>query len=571
MSFLTEAELAASSWQAYERAVVRLLHLEGCSGVRLVGQSNDKGADVIAHRGGRRWLVQVKHQRSRVGVSVIDDTLAALRFYDAQVPVVVASNGFVEAVYDAKLSLQREGVPLQIWDNARVAHRIAKTGGEPSACPVGLREYQQEAIRLLGDSFEGAGERRAMVVLATGLGKTTVAAEWLRRARIKQPQLRTLAVAHTNALVLQLERSFWPFLAPEESTVVWTGSDKPPRPLLDRSPFVFATLDTASAAASRGELEGIDVLLIDECHHVGPAMYQAIIDELSAGEPGGTFLAGLTATPWRPDEVELEKYFGAPLVSIDIVQGLRQGFLSEVDYRLYTDNVDWDALAMLPDGPLSPKDINRTLFIEEWDDAVVHELQRAWATIENPRCIVFCKTIKHALRMRDRVNALGFAVAESIHSGSGPHKMAPHERNLVLSRFDEGEIQVVCAVDIFNEGIDVPDVNIVVFQRVTHSRRIFIQQLGRGLRLSPGKTSVVVLDFVSDVRRFAAGLEMKDRLSAGTPGQIRLNNKVTFRRSAEDDPAAEGFLREWLEDIAAIEEAEDDSSVLRYPPAFGNR
>ena len=107
-------------------------------------------------------------------------------------------------------------------------------------------------------------------------------------------------------------------------------------------------------------------------------MYQRIIDTLRAGEPDGTFLAGLTATPWRPDEVELEAYFGAPLVSVDIVQGLRQGFLSQVDYRLFTDNIDWDALSRFPKGALSPKDVNRTLFIEEWDDAVVHELRRTW-------------------------------------------------------------------------------------------------------------------------------------------------------------------------------------------------
>src|SRR3954465_1592567 len=106
--------------------------------------------------------------------------------------------------------------------------------------------------------------------------------------------------------------------------------------------------------------------------------------------------------------------------------------------------------------------------------------------------------------------------------------MAPHERNLVLSKFEEGEIQAMCAVDIFNEGVDVPDVNIIVFQRVTHSRRIFIQQLGRGLRLADDKTKVIVLDFVSDIRRFAAGLELKDQLSANVPGNQWGPRRVTL-------------------------------------------
>ena len=96
--------------------------------------------------------------------------------------------------------------------------------------------------------------------------------------------------------------------------------------------------------------------------------------------------------------------------------------------------------------------------------------------------------------------------------------MAPYERNRVLSDFHDGTVDVVCAVDIFNEGVDVPDVNIIVFQRVTHSRRIFIQQLGRGLRLAPGKEKVIVLDFVSDIRRFAAGLDLKDKLETASDG-----------------------------------------------------
>ena len=107
--------------------------------------------------------------------------------------------------------------------------------------------------------------------------------------------------------------------------------------------------------------------------------------------------------------------------------------------------------------------------------------------------------------MCDRINSLGFCAAAAIFSQTATGRaMEPYERNRILSDFHDGAIDVVCAVDIFNEGVDVPDVNIIVFQRVTDSRRIFVQQLGRGLRLAPGKDKVIVLDFVSDVRRFAA-------------------------------------------------------------------
>lgn len=147
--------------------------------------------------------------------------------------------------------------------------------------------------------------------------------------------------------------------------------------------------------------------------------------------------------------------------------------------------------------------------------------------------------------------------------------MSQYQRNRILSDFADGVINVVCAVDIFNEGIDVPDVNILVFQRVTHSRRIFIQQLGRGLRISEGKDKVIVLDFVSDIRRFAAGLSLKDSLANTdrTPTRIDLPNKVTFMKVGGEDPQTESFLRQWLDDVVAIANSdEEDESVLKFPP-----
>jgi superfamily II DNA or RNA helicase len=302
-------------------------------------------------------------------------------------------------------------------------------------------------------------------------------------------------------------------------------------------------------------------------------MYSNIIDSTVAGKEGGPFLIGLTATPWRPDEKDLEEYFGAPSVCVDMVTGLKRGFLSNVDYRMYTDNINWDALEQFPNTRLSPKQINRTLFITQWDDGVVYELQKAWKEQKNPRAIVFCGTIDHAITMRDRINSLGFANAEAIYSQSSAGvSMTVYERSKTLCDFHDGTVNIICAVDIFNEGVDVPDVNIIVFQRVTHSRRIFIQQLGRGLRLAEDKDKVIVLDFVSDIRRFAAGISLKDVLneenaSAQRRGvRISLPHKVQFRRVGSDDQQSEAFLREWLHDVAAIEDAGEDASVLQFPP-----
>lgn len=579
--FIGKDNIDSLTWQAFERVVCRLLLHEGFEGLRVVGQTSDGGADVLAHRGSKRWLVQVKHWKARVGPDVIDRTLEAMRLYRAQVPVVVALNGFQDVVREQQRALMSGGIPLQLWDRSILIERATHLADDYPSPPTRyeIREYQEEAIRSLVRVYWEGHVRRALIVLATGLGKTFVAAEALRRVFVASPGRLLLVLAHSNELIYQLERSFWPFLKASQRTVIWNGYEHPTPADLSKASCVFACLDSVYEHLDRnGELPHFDIVLVDECHHAGAMMYQTVLRELRAGQENGPFLIGLTATPWRPDDVDLETLFGAPLACVDLVAGLRKGFLANVDYRMYTDNINWKALAELKGRTFSPKAINRTLFINQWDDAVIYELKSAWKEQKRPRAIVFCGTIDHAIMMRDKINALGFCSAAAIYSQPvGGRAMAPYERNRVLSDFQDGLVDVVCAVDIFNEGVDVPDVNIIVFQRVTHSRRIFIQQLGRGLRLAADKEKVIVLDFVSDIRRFAAGLDLKDRLEAAADGgrsgpvRIQLPHKVAFRRVGEEDPQTESFLRQWLEDVAEVEAAGEDASVLKFPPPLPGR
>lgn len=575
--FISKENIDSLTWQAFERAVCRLLLHESFEGLRVVGQTSDGGADVLAHKASKRWLFQVKHWKARVGPDVIDRTLEAMRTYRAQVPVVVALNGFQDAVREQHRALLSSGIPLQLWDRSILIDRAQKLKDDYPFPPdrYEVRDYQEDAIRSLMQVYSSDQVRRALVVLATGLGKTFVAAEALRRINALSPIRLLLVLAHSNELIYQLERAFWPFLKASQRTVVWNGYERPATAEMAKASCVFACLDSVYEHVNRGgDLPPFEVVLVDECHHAGAMMYQKVLQELRAGQEGGPFLVGLTATPWRPDDADLQVYFGEPLVSVDLVTGLRRGFLTNVDYRMYTDNINWKALGELKGGAFSPRAINRSLFIHQWDDAVVYELQAAWKEQKKPRAIVFCGTIDHAITMRDKINALGFCSAAAIYSQPVDGKaMAPYERNRVLSDFHDGTVNVVCAVDIFNEGVDVPDVNIIVFQRVTHSRRIFIQQLGRGLRLAPGKEKVIVLDFVSDIRRFAAGIDLKDKLEAGESGKagtirVHLPHKVAFRRVGANDPKTETFLRQWLEDVAAIEAAGEDASILKYPPSL---
>ena len=183
---------------------------------------------------------------------------------------------------------------------------------------------------------------------------------------------------------------------------------------LENTDYAFACVDSVSSWIQAGRsLPDYGILLVDECHHVGSSMYDRVFEELSAGKEGGSFALGLTATPWRPDEADLTAYFGDPRVSIDMVMGLKNGFLANVDYRMYTDNIDWESLKNIQGKSFSPKQINRTLFINQWDDSVVYKLRDTWEEQTNPRAIVFCGTIEHAIIMRDKINSLGFCRAEA--------------------------------------------------------------------------------------------------------------------------------------------------------------
>ena len=225
-----------------------------------------------------------------------------------------------------------------------------------------LRPYQLDAKRSVFEKL--IDYKSTLVEMATGLGKTYTAAAIIQRINSVKRQ-KVLVIAHTNEIVYQLEKAFWPFLTPDQETLVWNGYERPTLEDLARAQFTFGCLNSVASyiGHERGHLPEYDFILIDECHHVGGEMYKNTIESLSAGSPNGPFLLGLTATPWRPGETDLKQYFGEPLFTMDMVTGLKFGFLSNVDYRMYVDNINWSALSKIGTVPLTPRQINRTLFI----------------------------------------------------------------------------------------------------------------------------------------------------------------------------------------------------------------
>ncbi len=223
---VTDLLVSGTGWQALERMVMRVLIARDYRHVRLAGMSGDGGADVTATKGGRRWLFQVKRWRSKVGLDVVEETLAACLRYSADVPVIVSNNGFEASVLARQRQLADIGVPLQLWDRQRLRRQAELAEEDPLVVrePEGfeLRQYQRDAVeRAMSEFVEG--HRSALVVLATGLGKTFVAAEFFRRLSALRPGAKALVLAHRKELVYQLEKAVGPALCASQATVVWNG------------------------------------------------------------------------------------------------------------------------------------------------------------------------------------------------------------------------------------------------------------------------------------------------------------------------------------------------------------
>ena len=410
-----------------------------------------------------------------------------------------------------------------------------------------LRPYQNDIVQKVISSYD-AGGKRAFYIVATGLGKTVIAAAIVRNLWDRGCR-KILVLCHATDLALQLEHGFWPQITKEVPTSVFFDGI-PPKNTEGISFGLYQSL--------YGYLPGIDpnqfdVVIVDEAHHALAHGFRSCLEHLTP-----RFLVGMTATPWRGDGQNLAAVFGDPIAKVSLVDGMAMGYLSKVDYRILCDNVDWDNMRNMSQQNLSVRDLNKRLFLPQRDEAVISELKNAMREVEKPRIAIFSPSIEHSNRFAEMLSAAGTPCAAL-------SKVDKAERRRRLLAFAAGNYQAVCAVDVMNEGIDIPDVNILVFLRATHSRRIFVQQLGRGLRLSGGKEKVIVLDFVSDIRRMAEMIDMNNEGKAkGTEHEVVYLQEgfVSF-----SDARVESFVNMWLEDVANLSDS-DDEVKLKFPEGF---
>lgn len=553
MSFYTEDISEGYNWRGLERAIARLMEHLGWRDINVIGGAGDKGADVIATRAEgqqiKTWVVQSKAVTGDryIGPQAINESINALSFYNTNIAAVATNGEFTKTARQRQAQLATNGYTVKLWNGAFIKELIDKMPADHAGLRK-LRPYQEDIANKVIRAYD-EGNKKAFYIVATGLGKTVIAATiarnlWDRGCR------KILVLCHAIDLALQLEQGFWPQITKDVPTSVFFAG-LPPRNTEGISFGLYQSLYGYLPGIEPGQF---DAVIVDEAHHALAHGFRSCIEHLQP-----RFLVGMTATPWRGDGQSLASVFGETVAKVSLVDGMAMGYLSKVDYRILCDNVDWDNMQSLSEQNLSIRDLNKRLFLPQRDEAVIEELKKAIQEVKNPRIAVFSPSIEHSNRFADMLSAAGIPCSALLSN------IDKAERRKRLLAFAAGEYQAVCAVDVMNEGIDIPDVNILVFLRATHSRRIFVQQLGRGLRLSEGKDKVIVLDFVSDIRRMAEMVEMNNEGKAkGAEKEVVYLQEgfVSF-----SDARVENFVNIWLEDVADLS-GSDDEVKLTFPEGF---
>jgi superfamily II DNA or RNA helicase len=546
--FVSEERIAFGPWQALERMLARLIEHSGFNEVMIVGGSGDQGADIVGTFQQKRYVLQAKFRQSgSINASACQEAVRALSVYNANIAIAAANQTFTQDAFDYQAQVRSNGIDLRLWDGFYLLDYFRKLNPDSKRAPE-LRSYQMEAVDAV-EANRSRGEKNALVIMATGLGKSLVANALIANELDRNPNQEILVLAHMTDLVKQLEISSWPQLKKSYSTHLWTDGEFPTY----SGGVIFATWQSILASLNKQLLEErFGLVIVDEAHHAPSHMFNQLLQKLRPN-----FLFGMTATPWRGDEINLENLFGPVTFSMDIVDGMQKGFLAEVDYRMLTDGIDWEEIAIMSKQGFSIQDLNAKLILPDRDIAIVEIFLKHFSQLENPRAMVFCRSIMHADMLQPMFAAYGIKTA-ILHSG-----LSREQRFVNLSSFRAGQLDCLLSVEMLNEGIDVPDVNLVAFMRVTHSRRIFLQQLGRGLRISPGKTKVIVLDFVADIRRIASAININSEAAKRglTKEVIRFQDGRIIKF---DNDAPISFFSEYLADIADIENLEDGAR-LKYP------
>ena len=354
--------------------------------------------------------------------------------------------------------------------------------------------YQQETLDKLGAERTVRGYTRNLIVAAMGTGKTVISAldyKRFRRQNLGQP-CRLLFVAHREEILRQSMYTFRAVLKDANFGEMFVGSCRP-----DSIDNLFISIQTFNSQdfSVKTTPDFYDYIVVDEFHHAAAPTYQKLLEYYQP-----KILLGLTATPERMDGKSVLSYFNNRIAAeIRLPEAIDRKLLCPFQYFGVTDSVDLDSLKWTAGGYDKVElsniyTMSGTVAIQR-ANMIVASLLKYVTDIDDVKGLGFCVSVEHAEFMCHHFNEHG--ISSVLLTGKSPEE----ERRNAKANLVSGKVRFIFVVDIYNEGVDIPEVNTVLFLRPTESLTVFLQQLGRGLRLSEGKECLTVLDFIGQANK----------------------------------------------------------------------
>ncbi|MFW8600143.1 DUF3427 domain-containing protein [Desulfobacterota bacterium M19] len=348
--------------------------------------------------------------------------------------------------------------------------------------------YQQEILDKLKAERLLHNRNRNLVVAATGTGKTVIAAFDFKQFQKKHRSCRLLFVVHREEILHQARAVFRNILRDQNFGELWVGTNSP-----DHLEQLFISVQTFRSQKlwQRLSTQFYDYIIIDETHHAPAGSYSELTSYFTP-----QVLLGLTATPERADGEDILKYFDHRICAeIRLPDAINRKLLSPFQYFCITDCVDYSRLTWQRGGYVQQElgDLITGNHIRV--ELIIQKAQELLLDINSAKSLCFCVNKKHAHYMAEQFQQHG------VQSMALTADTPDIERKSAIAKLKNGEVNFLCVVDLFNEGVDIPEIDTVLFLRPTESLTVFLQQLGRGLRLCEDKEHLTVLDFVGQAHQ----------------------------------------------------------------------
>lgn len=395
------------------------------------------------------------------------------------------------------------------------------------------RTYQIEIINECFQKYQ-RGTNKLLIEMATGLGKTYTVALLIKMfLNAEFSGKRVLFLAHQVEILLQTVTAFKNVFGIGNYSFSACFAGAAP----ENTDFVFGSFDTLYSRLDELKSDQFDYIIVDEAHHTPASTYRQVVETFSP-----KLLIGLTATPFRSDNKSVNEFFGGEeghVGKYDLVWALANKKLAFPRYHVLLDDLDQTKIDQLESG-LSVADLDKKLFLHKKDEEVVKIIENTVEerSLDPVKGIVFCRSISH---MNHLIKFFKIGTAILIHSKQGQDL-----RRENLRKFREESFKYILVCDLFNEGVDIPETNLLVFLRYTGSQTIWLQQLGRGLRKTKTKDHVDVLDFVGSLERLNQVTQFSNAV---------ISTKPDPKENAADEKCSAPILHDSSIDVIYTESA----------------